>query len=394
MREVVIIDGVRTPIGRMGGSLSSFRAEELFAIVLRGLLDKTGVGPDLIDDVYMGAAITSRAINAARWAVLKAGFPYSVPAMGVERQCGSGLQTIALAAQAIMSGEADVVIAGGAESWSTVPFMLARYSEPKPFSLTPPAVFDRETGPGPLDFTMGMTAENLAEKYQISREEQDSFSLESQRRALRAAAEGRFAEEIIEVSVPQKRGEALRFEADEHPRETTLEKLSALPAVFKDGGTVTAGSSSGLNDGAVALLVMSRQRADQLGLKPLGRYLATSVVGVDPAIMGIGPAFAIPKVLKKTGLAWQDISVIECNEAFAAQTLAVVKELERSGYKVDMQALNPNGGAIALGHPNGASGGRLALSLLRELRRRKSRFGIASLCIGGGQGVATVFEAL
>lgn len=396
MKDVVIVDGVRTAIGRMGGSLSGFRAEELAAIILRGLLDKTRLDPSIIDDVYFGTAINhGQAVNLARWAVLKAGLPHSVPGMGAERQCGSGLQTVCLAAQAIMSGHAAIIVAGGVESYSTIPFLLSRYSEPRPFSLQPPRFLTPETGPDKdTQFVMGITAENLAQRYGISREEQDRFGLRSQVRALKAIAEGKFKEEIVPVLIPQKKGEPITFDTDEHPRETSLEKLAALPPAFKKDGTVTAGSSSGLNDGAVALLVMSADRARELGFKPIGRYVTSAVVGVDPAIMGIGPAYAVPKALKRSGLAWKDIAVVECNEAFAAQTLAVLKELARQGYEVADDNLNPNGGAIALGHPNGMSGGRLTLTLLRELRRRRQRYGMATLCIGGGQGIAAVFEAL
>ncbi|TAK36061.1 MAG: thiolase family protein [Chloroflexota bacterium] len=396
MKEVVIVDAVRTPVGNLGGRLSSFRAEELAALTLRQLIDKTRLDPAMLDDVYFGSSVLyGAAVNRARWAVLKAGLPHSVPGMSVERQCASGLQAICLAAQSILSNHAEVIVAGGVESWSTVPFLLSRYSNEKPFSMEPPRFIDRETGPDrDTNFVMGVTAENLAARYAISREEQDRFALLSNRRALEAIASGKFKDEIVPVTIPQRKGEPVLFEVDERPRETSMEKLAALPPAFKPGGTVTAGNSSGRNDGAVAHLMMSSQKAKELGYTPIGRYVTSAVVGVDPAFMGIGPAYAVPKVLKMAGMGWRDISILECNEAFAAQTLAVVKELDRQGYELDENRLNPNGGAVALGHPNGMSGGRLVLTLLRELKRRGERFGIASLCIGGGQGMAAIFEAL
>jgi acetyl-CoA C-acetyltransferase len=242
---------------------------------------------------------------------------------------------------------------------------------------------------------MGITAENLAEQWKVSREAQDEFSYQSQMRAVRAIQSGRFKEEIIPVLIPQRKGDPLSFDVDEHPRaDTTLDKLAKLAPVFKKGGTVTAGNSSGLNDGAAALLVMSADKARSLGYRPLARLLSSAVVGVDPRIMGIAPAYVIPKALKRAGLKFEQMDVVECNEAFAAQTLAVVRELENQGMKVDMEKLNPNGGAVALGHPNGMSGARLALTLIRELHKRNGRYGIASLCIGGGQGIAAVFERI
>lgn len=399
MRDAVIVDGVRTPIGNPGGSLSGFRAEELAALAIKELVARVDIEPEKIDDVYVACAICHRhAASWGRWAALKAGLPYSVPGMGIERQCSGSLQAISLAAQAIMSDHADVIVAGGMESWSTLPFLLERYSQPKPFGMQPPSILPLtpEVAPADMDlhFPMGITAENLAEAYSISREEQDEYGLRSQERALKAIADGKFKDEIVPVEVPQRKGDPIVFDTDERPRVTSMEKLAALRPALKKDGTVTAGNSSGLNDGAVANLVMGKDTARDLGLKPIGRYVTTAVVGVDPSIMGIGAAEAIKKVMKRSGLDWNDIDLVECNEAFAAQTLAVVKELGNSGLEVDIEKLNVNGGAIALGHPNGMSGGRLALTLLRELRRRKQRYGIAALCVGGGQGVATILEAV
>lgn len=394
MREVVIADGVRTPIGRMGGSLSAFRPEELAAFALRGLLDKTKIDPAIVEDVLVGHACTNHAaVNIGRWAVLKAGFPLSVPAQTVERQCGSSLQAINSAAAFIGAEFGDVCIAGGCESWSNQPYLMERPRQP--FSLVPPAWIVRQTGPDEeTNVAMGIIAEILAAEYGISREEQDRFALRSQERAIGAIEAGFFKEEIVAVKVPQKKGEPVVFDRDEHPRATTLEKLADLKPAFKKSGTVTAGNSSGLNDGAVAVLVTSGERCASLGLKPLGRFVGCALGAREPKYMGIAPVIAVNRVLKRTGLALKDMDVVECNEAFASQTLAVMKILEREGHDVDPEKWNPNGGAIAFGHPNGMSGGRLALAVLRQLQRTNGRYGLATLCIGGGQGVATVFERI
>jgi acetyl-CoA C-acetyltransferase len=393
MKEIVIVGGVRTAIGRMGGAIARYRPEELGAFVIRGLVDKTGIDPALIEDVVMGLSNSwHAAYNPSRWAVLKAGLPYSVPGVTVERQCSSGLQAINFAATQIMAGLGDIYIAGGMESWSSTPWMLPRASEA--YSLTPPKIITRETAPAPEDqLVMGVTAENVVEKYGISREEQDLLSLRSQERAARGIREGYFKEEIIPITVPQKKGEIV-FDTDEHPRETTLEKLAALAPVFKKGGTVTAGSSSGRNDGAAAVLVMTGERAKELGFTPQARWVTCGVAGVDPKIMGVGPAFAMPKALKRAGLKMSDMDVVEINEAFAAQVIGCLRELEAQGHPVDPEKLNPNGGAIAFGHPNGMSGTRIAIFAINELKRRGGRYAICSLCIGGGQGLATIFERL
>ena len=395
MREVVIVDGVRTAIGRMGGTIANFRAEELAAITIGGLVKKTKIDPQEIEDVIVGIALSwHAAVNLARWAVLKAGLPFSVPGLTVERQCGSGLQALALAAQRIQAGDGEVYIAGGTESHSTFPYKVARPTQP--YQYNPPGFIGWETAPLPeWNLVMGITAENLADQWKISREAQDEFSYHSQMRAVKAIQSGRFKEEIIPVMVPQKKGDPKPFEVDEHPRtDSAPEKLVQLPPVFKKGGTVTAGNSSGLNDGAAALLILSGEKARSLGYKPLARLVSSAVVGVDPRTMGIAPAYAIPKALNRAGLKFDQMDVVECNEAFAAQALAVVKELENQGMKVDREKLNPNGGAIALGHPNGMSGARLALTLIRELHHRNGKYGVASLCIGGGQGIAAVFEKI
>jgi acetyl-CoA acetyltransferase family protein len=393
MREVVIVGGVRTAIGRMGGTIARYRPEELGAFVLRGIVDKMKIDPQQIEDVVMGLSNSwHAAYNPSRWAVLKAGLPYSLPGVTVERQCSSGLQAINFAATQILSGLGDIYIAGGMESWSQCPWMIPRAAEA--YSFNAPQILRRETAPNPEDsLVMGITAENLVVKYKISRQEQDAFGLKSQERAFRAIRGGYFKDEIIPIAVPQKKG-AITFDTDEHPRETTMEKLASLPPAFKKDGTVTAGSSSGRNDGAAALLLMTMEKARELGYKPLARWVTCGVSGVDPKIMGIGPAFAMPKALKRAGLKMSDMDVVEINEAFAAQVLACVKDLETQGQPIDMEKLNPNGGAIAFGHPNGMSGARLAIFTINELKKRGGKYGIASLCIGGGQGLATIFERL
>jgi len=394
MKEVVIVEGVRTPIGRMGGALAPFRPEELAAMALKGLLDKTKIDPAIVDDILIGHACTNHAaVNIARWAALKAGFPVTVTAQTVERQCGSALQTLNTAAALIMAGFGDVYVAGGCESWSNAPYLMER--QKVPFSLAPNAFITRQVGPTPeTDAPMGIVAEILAEEWQVSREEQDAFALRSQERAIRAIEAGYFREEIVPVVIPQKKGEPVVFDRDEHPRATTLEKLAALKPVFKKAGTVTAGNSSGMNDGGVAILVMSRERCDALGLKPLGRFVSSALAGVEPRYMGIGPAYATPKVLKNAGLTLEQMDVIECNEAFASQTLAVMKELAKNGHRIDAEKWNPNGGAIAFGHPNGMSGGRLVLAALRQLHRTGGRYSLVTICIGGGQGIATILERI
>jgi len=392
MKEAFIIDGVRTAIGRMGGSLSGFRPEELAAFALKGLVEKTGIDPDGIDDVLVGHACTNNAaVNIGRWALLKAGLPMSVPGQTVERQCGSSLQTVNTAAAFIKAGFGDLYVAGGCESWSNQPYLMERQKHP--FSLVPPAWITREVGPdAETDVSMGTIAEILAEEFEISREEQDRFSLASHERALKAIKNGYIADEIVPVEVPQRKGEPIHFAVDERPRATTMEKLAALRPAFKKGGTVTAGNSSGLNDGGVALLLSSAARAEHLGLKPRARFLACALGAREPKYMGIAPVIAVEKVLVQAGLSLAEMDVVECNEAFAAQTLAVMKILRKAGHQIDPERWNPNGGAIAFGHPNGMTGGRLVLAAMGELERRGGRYGLVTICIGGGQGIATIIE--
>ena len=394
MKEVVIIAGARTAIGRMGGSLSAFRPEELAAFALKGLLEKTDIDPTIVDDILIGHACTNNAaVNIGRWAALKAGFPVSVPAQTIERQCGSSLQTINSAAANIMAGFGDVYIAGGCEGWSNQPYLMER--QKVPFSLAPNAWITRETGPDEAtNVPMGIIAETLADEFNISRQEQDAFSLRSQENAFKAIRGGYFKDEIVPVSVPQRKGDPIVFDTDEHPRETSLEKMAKLGPAFKKGGSVTAANSSGMNDGGVAVLLMSRDKAGELGLKPRARFVSCALGAREPKYMGIAPVIAVKKVLENTGLKMEDMDTVECNEAFASQTLACQKLLEQDGYTLYPEKWNPNGGAIAFGHPNGMSGGRLALNVIGHLERTGGRYGMATLCIGGGQGIATIFEKL
>ncbi|GAX90146.1 thiolase family protein [Effusibacillus lacus] len=396
MTEVVIVEAVRTAIGKMGGALKDVEVDFLAAKVIGEVLRRSGIDGNDVDEVIMGQAKQSTdAPNMARVALLRAGLPVEVPGYTVHRQCGSGLQAINNAAQQIQCGLANIVVAGGAESMSTAPYYIrgVRYgleagngqlldpnTESQPRSQ-PPEVYGRE-------LTMGMTAENLAEQYGISREEQDEFAFLSQSRAAYAISSGKFKEEIVPYEIRGKK-ETIRFEVDEHPRLTPVEKLLTLPAVFKKGGTVTAGNSSGRNDGASAVLVMSEAEAQKRGLRPKARILAQAVSGVSPEIMGIGPVPSTHKALQMAGLALEDIDLIELNEAFAAQSLAVIKELG-----VGLEKVNVNGGAIALGHPLGATGAILMTKLLSEMERRGSRYGLVTLCIGGGQGITTIVENL
>jgi acetyl-CoA C-acetyltransferase len=391
-KEVYIIDGMRTAIGRMGGSLSGFRPEELASIALKGLIEKTRIDPAIVDEVMIGHACTNNAaVNIARWALLKAGFPVTVPGQTVERQCGSGLQTVNTAALSILAGQNEVCIAGGCESWSRQPYMMER--QEKPFSLAPPSWIVHSTGPDEAtNVPMGIIAEGMAEKWGCTREEQDVFALRSQTRALKAIAAGYFKEEIVPVPIRQKKGDPIIFDTDEHPRATSMEKLSALKPAFQKIGTVTAGNSSGMNDGGVAVLLMSGKKCKELSLKPIARFVSCALAGVEPKYMGIGPAYATPKALAKAGLKLEDMDVIECNEAFASQTLSVMKELAIQGHKVIPERWNPNGGAIAFGHPNGMSGGRLTIGAIKELHRNGGKYALVTICIGGGQGIATIFE--
>lgn len=395
MRNAVIIDGVRTAIGRMGGTLKDIEVDFLSEKVMRGALERSRLEGLEVDEVVWGHAKQSSDVpNLARLAALRAGLPVEVPGYTVHRQCGSGLQAINNAAQQIQCGLSDIVLAGGGESMSTAPYYLrkARYG----YGAGNAEIVDPNTESQPRaqpievygNLTMGLTAENLAEKYHISREEQDEFALESQQKATAAIQQGTFKEEIIPFEVKMKK-EKIVFDTDEHPRLTSLEKLASLKAVFKQGGTVTAGNASGRNDGAAALVMMAEEEALNRGLSPRLRVIAQAAAGVSPEIMGIGPVPAVMKALKLAGLTLEDIDLIELNEAFAAQALAVVKELN-----IDRSKLNVNGGAIALGHPIGGTGAILTVKIMNELERRGGRYGLITACIGGGQGIAAIVENL
>lgn len=395
MRNAVIVDGVRTAIGRMGGALKDVEVEFLAAKVMQEVLRRTGVAGEEIDQVIWGhTKQSSDNPNVARLAALRAGLPIEVPGYTVHRQCASGLQSINSAAQEIMCGLADAVLAGGAESMSTAPYYLrkARYGYEAGNAELVDSNTESQPRAQPIEvyghLTMGLTAENLAVQYQISREEQDEFALASQEKAAAAIRDGKFESEIVPYELKKKK-ETILFDRDEHPRLTTLEKLAELKPVFKQGGTVTAGNASGRNDGASAVLVMAEEEAEKRGLKPRMRIVSQASAGVSPEIMGIGPAPSTRKALKLAGLTLNDIDLIELNEAFAAQALACVKELG-----IDQKKLNVNGGAIALGHPLGGTGAILVTKLMNEMERRGSRYGLVTLCIGGGQGTTTIFENL
>ncbi|MGA2959561.1 MAG: thiolase family protein [Thermodesulfobacteriota bacterium] len=402
-REVVFVDGARTAFGKLGGSLKDYTAEQLAGIALRGLVARTKICERArVDNVYMGMAYhPAQAINLARWALLYAGMPFSTSASTVELQCGSSIDCINHGAWKILANQADIVIAGGTESFSQLSRNYATSVESYrlgtikllEFELQPPEMEGRKYIPLT---EMGLTAENLVEQYKISRQEQDEFALRSQTLAKKAIEAGYFVKEIIPVSVSQgKKKPPIEFKVDEFPRLSSLETLAALPAAFKKGGTVTAGNASGFNDGSAFVLMMTREKAKELGYTPIAKWLCSAEWGVDPGIMGIAPAYAFPLALKRAGLNLSDLKVIECNEAFAAQNLAVIRELEnQTGEKVNMDDWNPNGGAIAYGHANGASGVRIGLLCIQELIRRGGRFGIFGACCGGGQGVVTLVENL
>lgn len=395
MRHAVITGSVRTAVGRMGGALKEVEADRLAASVLKEVLKRADIEAGLVDEVILGQAKQSTdAPNLARLSLLRAGFPIEVPGYTVHRQCGSGLQAMNSGAQQIMCGLADIIVAGGAESMSTAPYYIrnARYG----FQIGNAEILDSNTESQPRaqpietygHLTMGMTAENLAESYSISRTEQDEFALRSQENARNAISKGWFDSQIAPVEVKTKKG-VTQFKTDEHPRETSMEKLSQLKPVFKENGTVTAGNTSGRNDGAGVILMMSEEAAHQYGQQPKARIIAQAAAGVSPEIMGIGPAPATRKALKLAGLELSDIGLIELNEAFAAQSLAVIKELN-----MDMGRVNVNGGAIALGHPLGGSGGVLMTKLLHEMERRGEKYGLVTFCIGGGLGITTIIENL
>ena len=398
-RDVVFVDGVRTAFGTLGRTLRDFTMERLGGIALKGLIEKTKIieKGGHVDSVFAGSAIGgTSALNPARWASLAAGLPESTTASYVEMQCGSAIDSINHAAWRIIADHADIMVAGGMESYSQA---CAKFSmSTEPFRMIPPRPIASSLSPtlDPATSNMGLTAEALQKMYNISRKAQDEFGLRSQVLAKKAMDAGYFVDEIIPVMVPQgKKQPPLEFKVDEHPRTTSMEALSALPPAFIENGTVTAGNSSGRNDGAAFVLMMTREKAEQLGYKPMARWISGGDFGVDPKIMGIGPAYAIPKALKRADLKLSQMDVMECNEAFAVQNLAVITELEKqTGEKVDIDKWNPNGGAIAFGHPNGASGARICIFAMKELIRKGGRYGFFSSCCGGGLAVATIIENL
>jgi 3-oxoadipyl-CoA thiolase len=399
MKEAVIVEALRTPMGRHGGILKDVRTDDLAAYIIAKLVDKTGINKDEIEDVYFGctnqAGEDSR--NVARNASLLAGLPYTIPGATVNRLCGSGLEAINQAGRAIETDHGDLFVAGGVESMTRGPWVVAKPSNA--FQRGDVTAYDSSLGwrfPNPRMAELyslinnGETAENVAEKYHITRQEQDEFALGSHLKAIKAHEEGRLKNEIIPVQIAQRKGAPLVYDKDEGPRaDTSLEKLAALQPSFKKGGTVTAGNSSPLSDGAAALLLTTPQKAEQLKLKPLVRIVATAAAGVHPNYMGIGPIPATQKALKRAGLTIDQIDLVELNEAFASQVIACVQELG-----IDPKKLNVNGGAIALGHPLGCSGARLMTTLIHEMKKRGNRYGLATMCIGVGQGIATIVESV
>ena len=391
MREVVIVSAVRTAIGTFGGSLKDVPAAELGAIVIKEAVNKAGIKPELVEEVVMGNVIQAgQGQNVARQAAIKAGLPVEIPSMTINKVCGSGLRSVALAAQMIKAGDCDVVVAGGMENMSAAPYAI------------PGARWGQRMGDGKLvdtmikdalwdafnDYHMGVTAENVAKDWNLTREMQDEFALNSQLKAEKAIKEGKFVDEIVPVVIPQRKGEPKVFDQDEFPRfGATIEGMAKLKPAFIKNGTVTAANASGINDGAAAFVVMSTEKANELGLKPMAKILSYGSKGLEPSIMGYGPFHATKKALESAGLTVNDIDLIEANEAFAAQSLAVAKELN-----FDMEKVNVNGGAIALGHPVGASGARILVTLLHEMEKRESKRGLATLCIGGGMGTALIVE--
>ena len=399
LREAWIVDAVRTPIGRYGGALAAVRPDDLAAVVIRAVVERTGIDPARVEDVILGCANQAGEDNrnVARMALLLAGLPVEVGGLTVNRLCGSGLQAVNSAAHAIAAGDGDVFIAGGVESMTRSPFAMLkpeaayergsrelvdttlgwRFVNPRMQELYPP-------------ISLGETAEVVGDRWRVSRDDQDAFALASQQRAVAAQEAGRFDGQIVPVVIPQRKGDPIVVARDEHPRaDSTAEALARLRAAFRDGGTVTAGNSSGINDGASALLLVEAETARSLGLRPMARVVATAVAGVDPSVMGIGPVPATRKALERAGIGVGDLDLVEMNEAFASQSVACARELG-----LDPAKLNVNGGAIALGHPLGMSGARLVTMLVHELRRTGGRYGLATMCIGVGQGIATVVERI
>ncbi|MDH4089869.1 MAG: thiolase family protein [Cyclobacteriaceae bacterium] len=398
MKAAYIVDILRTPIGKYGGTLASVRPDDLASLVIKKLLERNpAIDPELIEDVIIGAANQAGEDNrnVARMASLLAGLPVKVAGVTVNRLCASGLQAIMDASRAVMLGEGDVYIAGGVESMSRAPFILAKNEDPYARKVE---VFDSTLGWRFINsnlaslyhpYSMGETAENVAGKWKISRAAQDAFANQSQLKYFNASSAGRFNDELITVAVPKHKAELVLFEKDEHPRLTSMEKLGALKPAFKENGSVTAGNSSGINDGAAACIVVSEEIARRLNLEPLARVVSMAVAGVDPAYMGIGPVPATRKALQRAGLSISDLGLIELNEAFAAQSLACIEDLE-----LNIDTINVNGGAIALGHPLGCTGTRISATLIHEMKRTKVQYGLATMCIGVGQGATVVYENL
>lgn len=390
MKEVVIASAVRTPIGSFGGALSGVNAVELGAAAIKEAISRAGISPEIVDETILGCILQAGlGQGVARQAAMKAGIPFEKPALTINMLCGSGLKAVQLAVQSIVSGESDIVIAGGTENMSQAPYLLknARYGYRMGHGEIVDSMIHDALTDAFYNYHMGNTAENLSEKYGITREEQDVFAAASQNKTEAAMKEGKFKEEIVPIVIPNKKGD-ITVDTDEFPKAgVTAEGLSKLRPAFKKDGTVTAGNASGINDGAAALVIMSAEKAKELGLKPLAKIVGYASAGVDPSIMGIGPVPAVRKALERAKLEISDIDLVEANEAFAAQSLSVAKEL---GF--DMEKVNVNGGAIALGHPVGASGARILTTLLYEMKRRGSKRGLATLCIGGGMGTAVVVE--
>lgn len=391
MREAVIVSAVRTPVGSFNGAFAQIRAAELGAAAIREAINRAGITPEQVEEVIMGNVLQGgQGENPARQAAIFAGIPQETPAWTMNKLCGSGLKAIICAAQSILLGDADIIVAGGMENMSLAPYLLPKARTG--YRMGNDVIYDSLLKDGLLDafdnIHMGITAENVAEQFNITREEQDKYSVSSQNRAEKAIKEGKFEEEIVPVSIPQRKGEPIVISQDEFPRfGATYESLAKLKPAFKKDGTVTAGNASGVNDGAAAVVVMEKEKAKELGLVPMATIRAYASAGVDPKIMGTGPIPASRKVLAKAGIKMGDIDLIEANEAFAAQTLEVAKELE-----LVLDKTNVNGGAIAMGHPIGASGARILVTLLYEMKRKEAHRGLATLCIGGGQGIALIVE--
>jgi 3-oxoadipyl-CoA thiolase len=397
LEDAVIVAALRTPIGRYRGALKEMRPDDLAALVIRAVVEKAAIDPKCVDDVFMGCANQAGEDNrnVARMGALLAGLPVSVPGVTVNRLCGSGLEAVIGAANAIRAGVGEIFAAGGVESMTRAPWVLPKMDEA--FARGDQRMYDTTLGWRMVNphmqkqyppISLGETAEVVAERYGVSRAEQDEFAFASQQKAQRAITSGAFTEEIVPVSIPQRKGDPVLFTTDEHPRpETTLAQLSKLSPAFKAGGTVTAGNASGLNDGAAALLIMSARAAARQGLKPMARVVTSAVAGVDPSCMGIGPVPATRKALQRAGLGVMDLDLIELNEAFAAQGVACINELG-----LDPARVNVHGGAIALGHPLGCSGARITTTLLHAMQKRGARYGLATMCIGVGQGISAIFE--